>query len=312
MDQLPSFGREISSVIEPTAKVFVPSIRRNASSILSTPRETFSYGAHTRQQLDVYSPKSLTDSSGKPAPILIFTYGGGFIVGDKILPELPLVHANIGYFFTERGFVTIIPDYRLISHEVKFPSGGEDVAGVVEWVKQHYADSPRDLFIMGDSSGGVHVTTFMLSPLFKDVRDSVATGSNHGIQWRGAVILAAPFHYRLVMEQRSDSLQAYYGNRVQEDCALGLLKAFPEADRGSPRVLVGYATLDPEDEIIKPNLDFIEEWRSTGREGLDVKLLQGHNHVSPIFTIGTGKSDQEAWGHMVADWIGQIEAEKIT
>ena len=306
MDQLPSFGREIFSVIEPTARLLVPGIQENASSILSTPKETLSYGAHPRQQLDVYSPKSPEKFSRKPAPILIFIYGGGFLIGDKTLPEVPLVHANIGHFFTERGFITIIPDYRLLSHGAKFPSGGEDVAGVVEWVKKQYGYSPQDLFIMGNSAGGVHVATFMLSPLFKGVRDSVAAENKNGIRWKGAVILAAPFHYRLVMEQRSDPLKTYYGNRVQEDCALGLLKASPEEAQWSPKVLVLYATLDPEDEIIKPNLDFIEEWRNTGRKDLDVKLLEGHNHISPVFTIGTGRDDQEAWGHVVADWMGRL------
>ena len=312
MDQLPSFGREIFSVVGPTAKLFTPALLQNASSILSTPKETFSYGANPRQQLDVYSSKSQKDASGKPAPILIFVYGGGFVVGNKILPHVPqgLVHANIGHFFTERGFITVIPDYRLISHGAKFPSGGEDIAGTVEWVKKHYGNEPRDLFILGNSAGGVHVMTFMLSPLFKDIRDSVSAENKTGLRWKGAVILAAPYHYRLMAEKRADSLVAYYGDRVQEDCPLGLLKASPEAARGSPKVLILYATLDPEEEIVQPNLDFIEEWRNLPRKNPDVKLLEGHNHISPVFTLGTGKSDQEAWGNMVADWIDQVEAER--
>ena len=183
---------------------------------------------------------------------------------------------------------------------------------MVEWAKKHYGDSSRALSIMGNSVGGVNVAKIMLSPLFKDVRYSVSLEGKAGIRWKGAITVAAPFHYNRVMEQRYDLLKAYYRARVQADSALRLLKASPEAAQGSPKVLVMYATLDPQEEIIKPNLDFIEEWRKTRREDLDVKLLDGYNHVSPVLAIGTGKSEQEARGNMVAQWMAQVEAERTT
>lgn len=174
---------------------------------------------------------------------------------------------------------------------------------MVEWAKKHYGDSPRDLFIMGNSVDGVNLATFMLSPLFKGVRDSVSLEGKPGIRWSGAITVAPPFHYNRVMEQRCNLLKAYYGDRVQEHCALGLLKASLEAAQGSPKVLVMYTTLDPEDDIIKPNLDFTEEGREIAGESLDFKLLDGHSHLNPVLAIGIGKSAQEVCGNMVAEWM---------
>ena len=71
-----------------------------------------------------------------------------------------------------------------------------------------------------------------------------------------------------------------------------------------PKTLVLWGTLDPEDEIVQPALNSIEEWE--GREslgGLDQAVLEGHNRIGPAMALGTGFQCEQEWGVMVEKWI---------
>ena len=157
MDALQSIPRSIAESAGPTVKVFEPLLRAQAATIRATKIETFTYGNHERQKLDIYYPSQTRRPSISSAskPVVVFVHGGGFTRGSKTLEFADgLAHANIGSFFAERyGYTTIIPDYRLISHGARFPSGGEDIALVIEWVKNSltHNDGYQDiqLFIVG-------------------------------------------------------------------------------------------------------------------------------------------------------------------
>src|ERR1700733_131918 len=306
MDYLASLGTAISDVLLPTIKTYQSLLSANKDAILSTPRETYSYGSHPRQMLDVYSTTSAT--TDEAPKILIFFYGGGLERGDKVLPQSNgLIYTNLGYFFSQRlNLLTVIADYRRMSEGASFPSGGEDVAAAVEWVKTKYGTSngSRDIFLMGNSAGGVHVATFMLEPRFAALRASISPGVVDGVNLRGYILLAVPFNFRNAATERAATLKAYFGDRIREDCPLGLLQSFKPQGVSLPKALVLWGTLDPEDEIVQPGLNFIEEWE--GREGfggLDRAVLKGHNHISPPMALGTDLQREEEWGVMVGKWI---------
>ena len=234
------------------------------------------------------------------------------MTGDRILPTAPegLVYANVGHFFAERGFVTIIPDYHLLCHEAKFPSGGEDVAAALSWAKERYGgEGPRDLFMLGNSSGGVHVATFMLSQLFRDARLSIGShsGQESGLKWKGAVLLAPPYHYHGLSEDQQDKPREYYEDKIEERCVLGLLKSylFEELEGNLPPVLAAWSTLDPDDEIVDSNREFVKEWREKGMPGLETMFFEGHNHISPTWSLGTKDQECEAWAEQVVEWMLQ-------
>jgi len=70
------------------------------------------YGPHPRHRLDIYLPEPL-DEAMRP-PLLMFCPGGAWRGGSK-------AHCRfIGRAFAARGFVTAIPDHRLVP-EVRFP-----------------------------------------------------------------------------------------------------------------------------------------------------------------------------------------------
>ena len=312
MDKLPGLGTAIGDVVLPTYQLYMPLLLPQADTIKSTSRESFTYGNHPRQQLDVYTPKR---EAGGRSRVFVFLYGGGLVRGDKINPNAPegLVYANVGHFFAENlGCKVIIPDYRLISHGAKFPSGGEDIELVIKWITEHFGNGSNkslDLYMMGNSAGGIHLATYLLAPQFKASRKAILTAKQANVDLKGVVFLAVPFHFGESAAERAETLQAYYSDDVKKDCPLGLLQvvrregSFDKLD--GVRVLALTGTLDPEDEILVPNKDFVHEWREADapKDNITVKVMDGHNHISPVLSLGTGLAKEEFWGHQVVDFI---------
>ncbi|KAG9741588.1 alpha/beta-hydrolase, partial [Aureobasidium melanogenum] len=262
--------------------------------------EEFTYGSDPRQKLDVYSPKQVSDDT----PILVFLYGGGLSRGDKRMPTPPtakdLVYANIGHYYASRGFVTVIPDYRRTGEGAVFPSGGRDVAGALEWIKNRFNTGNHKLWIMGNSAGAVHSATWLLEPSLVESRKTVQTGS---VVIQGVILVSIPGHFQQAGTDRSDVLTAYYKDRLEEDCALGLAS---RAQTPITKLLVVTATLDPEDEILKPSQDFVNKYKERfGQDSLSEVLLEGHNHFSTTLALGTGIEREESLGTEVSRWMGQ-------
>lgn len=115
------------------------------------------YGTHPRQKLDIYQVPGKSH-----LPIMVFFHGGGYTRGER--DYNPMVHANILTYFARNGFLGINADYRL-APEFAWPSGGEDVRSVVEWVKKNaaqYGGNPDRIFLFGHSAGASHVALYAL------------------------------------------------------------------------------------------------------------------------------------------------------
>ncbi len=109
------------------------------------------YGEDPRQRLDVYSPRHATNR-----PVVIFWYGGSWVKGNK------KDYRFVGTTLAERGFVAVLPDYRLYP-KVSFPAFDEDGARAVAWVEQHvqeFGGDPHHIVLMGHSAGG-HTAAFL-------------------------------------------------------------------------------------------------------------------------------------------------------
>ena len=206
----------------------------------------------------------------------------------------------------------MVADYRLMSHGAEFPSGGEDIALAVEWINKNKIGEKADLFIMGNSAGGIHLTTFLLHSDFAETRRKVTAGQ--GTRLRGAVLLSVPFSFHIAHESRAEVLKKYFGD-YDANSPLGLLKTAREHApfdfvKGGTRVFVLNGELDPEDEILLPRDLFVKEWLEMGdnesRGALAVDWMTGHNHISPFASLSTGLEADEAWGYQVAGFCDNI------
>ena len=138
------------------------------------------YGTDPVQRLDVYAPEHSTG----PLPVVVFFYGGGWNSGYRG-----------GYAFAARaiaarGFVVVVPDYRLVP-AVRFPAFVDDAAAAIRWTVDHVAASggdPARIAVAGHSAGA-HIA--MLVAL--DRHYLAAVGAQGAI--KAVVGLAGPYDF---------------------------------------------------------------------------------------------------------------------
>ena len=111
------------------------------------------YGDHPRQKLDLYRPHG---RSGAPLPVLVFFYGGSWDSGRR------QDYAWVGQAFAARGFVTVVPDYRLVP-EVVFPGFVEDAAAATAKAREiapRFGGDPDRIVLVGHSAGA-YIAVFL-------------------------------------------------------------------------------------------------------------------------------------------------------
>lgn len=139
------------------------------------------YGPGPRRRLDVYAPATATAS----APVIVFIYGGSWNSGAKDDYEF------VGAAFAAQGFVTVIPDYRLVP-DVRFPAFIEDCAASVRWASDHvaeYGGDPTRIVLVGHSAGAYNAVMLALDAHY------LADGGVEAARVRGVVGLAGPYDF---------------------------------------------------------------------------------------------------------------------
>lgn len=118
------------------------------------------YADGERKKLDIYRPE---DTSGGPAPVVMFIYGGGWQAGDRFEYEF------VGRALAANGFVAVVPDYRLFP-EVKYPEFLEDNAQAMKWIEDNIAGYGGDrnrFFVAGHSAGAYNSVMLGLDGAFR-------------------------------------------------------------------------------------------------------------------------------------------------
>lgn len=152
----------------------------NAPSLLTTSRRAVdvSYGQDARQRLDVYAPPN-----ARNLPVVVFWYGGGWTHG------LKSDYRFVGAALAKRGFVAVLPDYRLFP-AVRFPVLLDDAAQAVTWTQQHaaeYGGDPHRMVLMGHSAGAYMAAFLAVDPV-------ILTRAGAKPEWiRGLVGLSGPY-----------------------------------------------------------------------------------------------------------------------
>ncbi|KZT07665.1 alpha/beta-hydrolase [Laetiporus sulphureus 93-53] len=303
---MPATEKRISSTPQTEAILDpgLPLLEANRAMIESIERTTHTYGATPAHQLDVYMPplpNNIAASSAsliKP-PILVFFYGGSFIHGSRSLPPLHLAYANVGAYFSSRGIVTVIPDYRLVPDAV-YSEGSQDVHDALLWVHEHLcgqADTSR-MFVLAHSAGGIHAATMLLteSMFTPPLSESI----------RGVMLLGVPFEIQNgKMAELWKVAQAYYGStqKIAKNQPLGLLRGAEAQHIGLiPPLRVALAGSEPR-AISSASRNFAELYTRKGGI-VETVTLDGHDHLSPILALSSGSGEE--WGEDLVTWIWSV------
>lgn len=177
------------------------------------------YGAGARQKLDVYYPRQ-----AQRAPVMLFWYGGSWRQGDKDYYKF------VGTSLAQRGFVAILPDYRL-APDHPFPAFVEDAASAVRWAHDHasdYGGDPERIYVSGHSAGGHNALMLALDPQYLH---AVGLGPS---SIAGVVSLAGPTGLENL---RGDGLRGVFPPAVP-DRAFSPIALAPHTAANAPRILL--------------------------------------------------------------------------
>lgn len=140
--------------------------------------EGISYGQDKRQQLDIYYP----EVKQPQAPVIVFFYGGSWRRGDR------QKYRFVGQALSSRGYLTVIPDYRLYP-DVQFPAFVEDGAASIAWINENIAEARNGIILIGHSAGAHLAALLALDDSYLD--DEGVMGNSI----RGMIGLAGPYAF---------------------------------------------------------------------------------------------------------------------
>lgn len=222
------------------------------------------YADGDRQKLDVYVPE--TPVAGG-APVIIFLYGGAWKQGTKA--DYPFV----GHAFAARGFVTVIPDYRLVP-EVQYPEFLFDNAAAVKWVEDNIADYGGDrsrVFLAGHSAGAYNAVMLGMDRAY--LRDFGVT-----IPIRGVVGLSGPY---AVYPFEFKELEAAFGGvdnpQMTQPINLPPVESVP--------MFLGHGRLDF--IVSMDNTVRMQEKLLHAKRGVTAKIYDGLAHMEPVMALSS-------------------------
>lgn len=213
-----------------------------------------------------------------------------------------MAYRALGAFYAHRGFITVIPDYRLVP-EVQFPAASEDVRDAVNWIFNSVdiigmpaapAPDVDAIFVMGHSAGDVHAKVLALYPPLRDTTQP---------RLKGFIWCAGAWFF----DVEGDKVRAegparqYFGSQVQQKEPRALWNGLSDEEiKNLPDILLVRAEREPPFLLIawEEMLSDIEKRRG---EVPQTVISKGHNHISPNWALCSGQGEE--WGEEVANWM---------
>ena len=230
-----------------------------------------SYGPLARQKLDVWVPRT---ASNRPLPVVVFFYGGGWVKGER---------GSYGFAaraFASRGYVVVVPDYRLVP-ETRFPGFIEDGAAAVRWVQDHaseYGGDPGQILLSGHSAGAYIGAMLALDRHYLD-----AAGVRPGAI-KGAALLSGPYDFYPWTEERGRDALGNWPRPLETQPI-----SFARAD--APPMLLMHGTADT---VVRPyNAEHLAAAMRKQGAIAELKLYPDRSHIdtvkslSPVFRRST-------------------------
>jgi triacylglycerol lipase len=283
--EIKSMGKVFSvDVLERTKEIYMPVLRKIDRSGIKIIRDV-AYGSDTRNILDIH----LGDENTAELPTVIFFHGGGYVQGHKNV-EGDLLHGNVANFFVRNGMIGINATYRL-APEASWPDGAVDVGGALDWARENisaYGGDPKKIFLLGQSAGAGHVSTYVL-------RKSMHPDDGPGCA--GAMLMSGV--YGNSSENAAPNQIAYFGEPSDKYAEMAILG---NVDHGKTPIMISTAEYDPigwERFGVELLLEIGSKFDWFPR----YKQMCGHNHVSQVYSIGSGDNGV---GPDIIDFINKI------
>ena len=222
-----------------------------------------SFGPQPRQKLDIWAPITPSD---KPRDVVVFFYGGSWNSGDREL------YGFAGRALAERGYIVVIPDYRLVP-EVRYPGFVEDGAAAVTWVQREIArfgGNPNRIHLTGHSAGA-HIAAL----LTLDSRWLHQSGAPaHSI--RSFAGLAGPYDF---LPFTSDASKAAFGQMPDPKPSQPI--TYARGDAAPMLLLTGSA-----DTTVKPrNSKALAAAQTRARAQAQAMLYEGLGHSDIVMAL---------------------------
>jgi acetyl esterase len=246
--------------------------------------KNIAYGSDPRQQLDIYQPPGKSN-----LPIMVFFHGGGYTRGER--DYNPFVHANILTYFARNGFLGINADYRL-APAAPWPSGGQDVARVVQWVKKNasnYGGNPEHIFLFGHSAGASHVAQYVLDRRFQP-------GSGPGVE--GAILMSGRYvlHYDPDDPSMTGGVMAYFGS---DPSRYESRSSASHVNESHVPIMLVLSEFDQLNLATTTGELFVALCRRDGGRCPRFVQLKYHNHMSEIYHFNT---QDDYLGKEIIEW----------
>ena len=280
--QLRTMGRVVNPPA--TAAIYAPrALNKEPYQGVNVQRD-IAYGADPRNLLDVFTP---TTASTAPRKVFVFVHGGGFTRGDRRAPGSPF-YDNVMMWAAKNNMIGVNMTYRLAPKDV-YPSGAADIGKALGWIDKNIAargGDPKQVFLMGQSAGAVHVASYVA-----DERLHLAPGST----LKGVLMLSGLFSITPNLIAMEPPVKVYFGEETskfaERSALVGLLKT-------RVPLWVAYSELDPpafelQAEILNQALCTVGRCPAFAR-------FAGHSHMSEIYSIN---SDDPTIGNAMWDFV---------
>jgi acetyl esterase/lipase len=222
------------------------------------------YGELARQKLDVYIPKVETQD----LPVVVFFYGGSWQSGRR------QDYLFVAQALAARGFVAVIPDYRVYP-EAKFPTFLEDGAAAVSWVRNNigkFGNADSRLFLMGHSAGAYMAAMLALNPSY------LAQAGMSAHELKGFIGLAGPYDF---LPLKSPRMIEIFGGAdgIPETQPVTFVSAY-----APPALLLHGAR----DKIVLPkNTEHLAEGLREAGGRVAEKIYPGIKHIRLLIVLAT-------------------------
>ena len=279
--QLAALGPEITPQLAQASWALLTPFHEKAGYTAPQIDRDLAYGGDPRQRLDVHTDDGAGTGAGQP--VFVFVHGGGFVRGDKHTPGSP-AYDLVGAWAVRHGYVGVTMTYRLAPGHT-WPSGAEDVARAVGWLKQNvaaYGGDPDKIVVAGNSAGAVHVASFV-----------AGQGGGDPAAIAGAALLSGI--YQIHTPQPGEPEHVYYG----PDPDPAVVSSLPGLLDTTVPLLFSVAERDPA-RFQTEAAGVVGAWLARHAAVPDLVWVEGHNHMSAIASLTV---DEPALGTALARFV---------